>query len=123
MDPYERTKLGDALEEKKYKKGDYIITEGEVGQTFYLISEGTAIATKQLGNSAEPQKVKDYAKGQYFGERALLTNDNRAANIVVTSDECIVLALERATFTRLLGSLNDILSRNMNDYAKFAGGQ
>jgi len=54
MDPYERTKLGDALEEKKYKKGDYIITEGEVGQTFYLISEGTAIATKQLGNSAEP---------------------------------------------------------------------
>lgn len=105
MDPYERTKLGDALEEKKYKQGDYIITEGEVGQTFYFISEGTAIATKKLGNSPEPTKVKDYAKGQYFGERALLTNDNRAANIVVTSEECIVLALERTTFTRLLGNL------------------
>jgi len=119
MDPYERTKLGDALEERKHKKGDYVITEGEVGTAFYFISEGTAIATKKLGNG-EPTKVKDYAKGQYFGERALLTNENRAANIVVTSDECMVLALERSTFNRLLGSLNDILSRNMSDYAKYA---
>lgn len=97
-----------------------MITEGEVGQTFYFLSEGTAIATKRL-NEAQPTKVKEYSKGQYFGERALLTNENRAANIVVTSDECVVLALERATFTRLLGSLNDILSRNMSNYTKFAG--
>ena len=97
-----------------------MITEGEIGQTFYFLSEGTAIATKRL-NDPQPTKVKDYTKGQYFGERALLTNENRAANIVVTSDECIVLALERDTFNRLLGSLNDILSRNMSDYTRFAG--
>ena len=46
MDPYERSKLGDALIEEKYREGDRIITEGEAGNTFYLISEGTAIATK-----------------------------------------------------------------------------
>ena len=105
MDPYERTKLGDALNEKTFKKGDFIITEGEVGRSFFFMSEGTAIATKKLDGDTEATKVKDYAKGQYFGERALLTNENRAANIVATSDEVIVLELERETFTRLLGSL------------------
>ena len=54
MDPYERSKLGDAVKEQKYKKGDYIITEGEEGSTFYIISEGTAIATKELELGKEP---------------------------------------------------------------------
>jgi CRP-like cAMP-binding protein len=48
MDPYERSKLGDALKEEHYKKGDYVIKEGEIGDKFYFISEGEAIATKQL---------------------------------------------------------------------------
>jgi len=84
MDPYERSKLGDAVKEQKYKKGEFVITEGDEGSTFYLISEGTAEATKNLGGY-EPTKVKDYQKGDYFGERALLTSEFRAANIVVTS--------------------------------------
>lgn len=117
MDPYERSKLGDAVVEQRYKKGDYIITEGEEGKTFYLISEGTAIATKTInGPGSEPVKVKEYERGNYFGERALLTNESRAANIVVTSEECVVLSLDRDTFNRLLGSLDQIMMRNMEEY-------
>jgi cAMP-dependent protein kinase regulator len=108
------------LEEKHFKAGELIITEGEVGQTFFLLSEGTAVAEKNLGGP-QPQVVKEYERGQYFGERALLTNENRAASIRVTSDTCIVLSLERATFDRLLGSLNDILQRNMDEYNKYVG--
>jgi hypothetical protein len=40
MDPYERSKLSDAIKEIKYKKDDYIITEGDVGNIFYLIMKG-----------------------------------------------------------------------------------
>jgi cAMP-dependent protein kinase regulator len=58
MDPYERSKLGDAVQEEVYKKGEKIITEGQEGSTFYIISEGTAIATKMSGNNEI--KVKDY---------------------------------------------------------------
>jgi len=83
-----------------------------------LISEGTCEATKNLGG-AEPQKVKDYTKGDYFGERALLTSEFRAANIIVTSDEAVCLSLEKKTFDRLLGSLDDILKRNMEQYHKY----
>lgn len=118
MDPYERSKLGDAVIEQKYNKGDYVIKEGEEGSTFFLISEGEAIATKSLGGD-NPTQVKDYKRGDYFGERSLLTSELRAANIVVTSNECVVLSLEKSTFNRLLGSLDDILKRNMEEYAKF----
>jgi len=60
-----------------------------------------------------------YEKGHYFGERALLTNENRAANIVVTSPVMTCLTLDRKTFTRLLGPLSNILKRNMENYEKF----
>ena len=54
----------------------------------------------------------------YFGERALLTNDLRAASIVTTTP-VKVLSLERSTFKRLLGPLDEILKRNMEAYNKF----
>jgi len=105
LGPYERTQLCDALVEHKFKGGDKIITEGEFGDTFYFIAEGTANATKQVAGRSEPVVVKEYEKGGYFGERALLTNEKRAANIIVTSPECACLSIEREAFTRLLGSL------------------
>lgn len=59
-----------------------------------------------------------YQPGSYFGERALLTNDLRAASIVATSGiKC--LTLDRQTFMRLLGPLDAILKRNMEEYNKY----
>jgi CRP-like cAMP-binding protein len=48
----------------------------------------------------------EYGKGQYFGERALLTNESRAANIIATSHKLELLSLEREAFTRILGPLD-----------------
>ena len=47
-----------------------------------------------------------------------MTNEVRAANVVVTSDTVDVLSLERETFTRLLGPLDQLLRRNMEVYNK-----
>lgn len=116
MDPYERTTLGDALVQETFKKDEVIIKEGERGDKFYLIMDGTAIATKQINN--QEIKVMDYTNGGYFGERALLLNDMRAASIIATSD-CVAVTLERETFIRLLGPLDELLKRNMTVYSKF----
>ncbi len=51
MDPYERSKLGDAVREMKFKRNEYVIVEGDEGSSFYLIVEGTAIATKNFGGN------------------------------------------------------------------------
>tara|TARA_B110000285_G_C15051118_1_gene577038 strand:- start:181 stop:357 length:177 start_codon:yes stop_codon:yes gene_type:complete len=57
-----------------------IIKQGEDGDKFYLISEGTAQAQIKQPDGSQ-KTVKDYQVGHYFGERALLTNETRAASI------------------------------------------
>lgn len=54
MDPYERSQLSDALNIKKYGEGEYVIREGDPGNEFYIVEEGTAIATKTLRPGAAP---------------------------------------------------------------------
>ena len=46
LDSYERTKLCDCLEIITYVDGDCIIREGHTGNTFFLVLEGNARATK-----------------------------------------------------------------------------
>jgi CRP-like cAMP-binding protein len=51
--------------------------------------------------------------GEYFGERALLTGEPRAATITAQS-AVKVMALDRESFNSLLGPLRDVLDHNMN---------
>jgi cAMP-dependent protein kinase regulator len=62
--------------------------------------------------------VKQYKVGDYFGERALLKNEPRAANVVAKSN-CVVVQMDRHSFKRLMGPLEDLLKRNMDLYESF----
>eukprot|EP00349_Pseudokeronopsis_sp_Brazil_P005416 CAMPEP_0202963476 /NCGR_PEP_ID=MMETSP1396-20130829/7465_1 /ASSEMBLY_ACC=CAM_ASM_000872 /TAXON_ID= /ORGANISM="Pseudokeronopsis sp., Strain Brazil" /LENGTH=177 /DNA_ID=CAMNT_0049684721 /DNA_START=469 /DNA_END=1002 /DNA_ORIENTATION=- len=48
MDHYERSKLADAIKEKDVKPDEFIIKEGEEGETFYILISGEAVATKTM---------------------------------------------------------------------------
>ena len=50
--------------------------------------------------------------GEYFGERALLTEEPRSATVAAVS-KVEVLRIDRAAFLSLLGPLHDKLSRHM----------
>ena len=62
--------------------------------------------------------MKQYKIGEYFGERALLKNEPRAANVIAKTD-CVVVSMDRHSFKRLMGPLEDILKRNMDVYEHF----
>lgn len=109
MDSYERSQLADALKEITFKQGDMIITQGEDGDRFYLIEKGTATAIKD-GN-----EVMNYKPGDYFGELALLYNQARAASIRADSD-CKMIYLSRSSFSKMLGPLVSILTRDVGKY-------
>jgi cAMP-dependent protein kinase regulator len=48
IETYERSKISDAFKELTYKKGEYIIKEGDEGDIFYFMEHGEAKATKTL---------------------------------------------------------------------------
>ena len=117
MDPYEISQICDALISLTYSKDEYVIKEGEISDNFYIIEEGTAQALKKFDDGTF--MVKEYKIGDYFGELALIKNKPRAASIIVTSDILKVVALNKNSFKRLLGPIEDILKRNSKKYMKF----
>jgi cAMP-dependent protein kinase regulator len=106
LKPYERAKIADALETVKIAAGQNIITEGEPGDAFYLLESGHASAYKH----GVDHPVKEYARGDFFGELALLDDKPRAAS-VVAKDNVTVAKLGRDGFKRLLGPVESIMRR------------
>jgi len=105
----ERLRVADALNSKSYNNGEVIINEGDPGDCFYILEEGGAECTKGGENVGELQS------GQYFGEVALLTDRKRQAT-VKAKGSVKTLSLDRKTFKRVMGPLEDILQRNMVKY-------
>ena len=118
MEPYERSVLSDAFVEESFKAGEFIIRVGEEGHKFYLIEEGECIATIHTAEEESKEVMKYDTQGQYFGERSLLKNEPRAANIICKTDVKVV-SIDRHSFKRLKGPLDTIMRRNMEVYEAF----
>ena len=118
IEPYELMQISDALKTASFKKGDYIIKEGEMGDVFYILEEGECEATKTLEPGKPDTVIKEYKVGDYFGERALIKGEPRAANIIAKSETVKVISLDRISFKRLLGPIEEILKRNIDKYQK-----
>lgn len=111
LDAYERSQIADALISETFNKGDHVVRVDEPGDKFYIVEEGALFATKR-----DNERVMDYKSGDYFGELALLKNQPRAANVIVESDTAKVLSMSRVSFSKMLGPLQQILSRQANSY-------
>ncbi|KAF2805197.1 camp-binding domain-like protein [Mytilinidion resinicola] len=107
LTPYERSKIADALETRKFPAGTTIIKEGDVGESFFILESGSAEVYKRGIDKA----VNSYKKGDYFGELALLNDAPRAAS-VVSNTEVKVATLGKDGFQRLLGPVEGIMRRN-----------
>lgn len=110
---WERSKIADALETRKYAAGTVIIREGEPGNSFFLLEEGEA----EVYKSGNPHPVMAYRKGDFFGELALLNDAPRAASVVAKTD-VKVATLDKPAFQRLLGPVEGIMRRTKYEGVK-----
>lgn len=87
MEKNERDKVADAFKEEWFEADDFIIRQGDKddNSNFYMIIEGSCVATITTQPGTPAVEVKQYGPGDYFGERALLKDCERAANIVAKS--------------------------------------
>merc|ERR1711988_251726 len=121
MGDLEKMTMADALVEEIFEDGAVVCRQGDKGDKFFIVKEGTAVCTQTDARGAQAE-VARLKTGTYFGEIALLTAKPRQAT--VTADGTLVtLSLDRKTFTRVMGPLDSILQRNMAHYQRFKLGQ
>ncbi|KAJ3201532.1 hypothetical protein HDU67_001236 [Dinochytrium kinnereticum] len=99
-DEEQYTDVVNAMSEKRVAKGEEVITQGGIGDYFYVVETGTLDVFVARSGQA-PVWVADYGPGGSFGELALMYNAPRAATITAT-DDCVLWALDRVTFRRIL---------------------
>ena len=92
-------------DEIRVPEGRTVIRQGDLGQEFALIVEGTADIVK------DGEVVATLGPGAYFGEVALLDSITRTASVVAASD-LVLEVLDRRGFNTLLDDLPR-LSRSM----------
>mmetsp|Transcript_29546 Transcript_29546/g.84983 ORF Transcript_29546/g.84983 Transcript_29546/m.84983 type:complete len:806 (+) Transcript_29546:65-2482(+) len=89
-----------ALVEMSFTRGENIIEQGEVGDSFYIMTEGEVQVLKD--GKEEARLVSTSAHAQIFGERALLNDEPRAATVRVMSPTAKAFAMDRESFNMLL---------------------
>jgi len=99
--------IAELLKQEYYIKGATIVREGELGNTFYIVQSGNVQIYKDGINDGNP--FASLKKQEFFGEKALLSDDVRGATVKAASDAVVCYVMTRSDFSRVLGNMRDIL--------------
>jgi len=113
----ERSQIADCLETLDYTDGSYIIRQGEKGETFYIVVKGECRATIIPEGKTEEIEVNRMKVGAFFGERALILNLPRAANVIAVGDVRLA-GMDRSAFERLLGEVKPEMHKQIAEYRR-----
>lgn len=113
------TRLGRAVVERNYKKGDTIVKEGESAVAFFMVTKGKVEVLK--GSGAKKRSLTELGPGSVFGEMALLDGGPRDATVrAVDETECLVLSrwdfvAELRTNPQVAVAMLPIISRRLRE--------
>ena len=107
---YEKLKLLDGLEVKRFEAGERIIREGDPGDYFYIVESGTVHVFKMKGEQEVP--IRTLGAGDYFGEIALIKPNQKRTVTIRALEGTKLLALGRETFGKILGSIEKYLTKH-----------
>lgn len=97
-------KVAECLTPEEFAPGSPIIIKGDLGDSFYILRSGTAVVTDGPG-----AVLATVQAGGYFGERALLNDDVRAAHVTVPRDgpPAVCFVLRRDAFKAALALVEE----------------
>lgn len=105
--PSDLEKLANAMTPRVFHTGDVFIKKGEMGDTFFLIQEGSVIAKDISVGSTTYEDITTGAGG-YFGERSIATAEPTVANVKALTDGT-AFTIDRNTFQKVLGAISDLV--------------
>ncbi len=99
----ERLALFNEMQLVKFKAGEHLVRQGEIGDEFFVLIRGHAKAAFRDSNGKE-HIVNELGEGDAFGEIALLDDVPRTASII-SSDGCHALSLKKAGFEKVVHTM------------------
>jgi len=87
------TKIASKMVPRVYEKGQMILLEESMGETFFIITQG-AVKVTRLSADGREVILAILGESDFFGEMSLLDGEGRSANIVANED-AKVLTLSR----------------------------
>ncbi|MDP6033215.1 MAG: Crp/Fnr family transcriptional regulator [Candidatus Marinimicrobia bacterium] len=96
------TKIATKMVSREYEKGQIILLEESMGETFFIITRGTVKVTR-LSDDGREVILAMLGESDFFGEMSLLDGEGRSANIVV-NENAEVMTLSRRDFLECLES-------------------
>ncbi len=94
--------IASVTEEMDCRKDEFVIKEGEAGETMFLIINGTVSVLKGVGEEASREiELARIGVGDYFGEMALFEDAVRSASIKASEDSRF-LVLHKQEFTEIV---------------------
>ncbi|MEC7759682.1 MAG: Crp/Fnr family transcriptional regulator [Candidatus Neomarinimicrobiota bacterium] len=96
------TKIASKMVPRVYEKGQMILLEESMGETFFIITQG-AVKVTRLSADGREVILAILGESDFFGEMSLLDGEGRSANIVA-NEGAKVLTLSRNDFLDCLES-------------------
>ena len=100
LSPSDLNKIAERMVQRAYTKGQMILLEDDLGQTFFVIAEGSVKITR-LSDDGREVILAMLGESDFFGEMSLLDGAGRSANVVAL-EESEVLTLARNDFLDIL---------------------
>lgn len=94
--------LMERMSMRSFEPGEFVIREGERGQSFFILSQGKVRVTK-LTETGEEFTLAHLGEGAFFGEMALLSSSPRTAS-VVAEEPCVAFEVSQAVLDEVIAS-------------------
>ncbi len=114
LPPSDIQRLIQALEPVTYNAGDKVIRQGDEGDYFYIIREGSCSVTRLASGKGWDVPLAELKAGDSFGEDALVSDARRNATVTMLSDGWL-MRLSKHYFL-------DILKKQLVQYVNYDDG-
>jgi len=100
LSPSDLNKIAERMIQRSYTKGQMILLEDDLGQTFFVLGGGSVKITR-LSDDGREVILAMLGESDFFGEMSLLDGAGRSANVVAL-ESSEVLTLARNDFLEIL---------------------
>jgi len=118
VDPQDLNKMAFAATTVQFSRKASIVQKGEIGQDFFVVQEGT-VTIRDIEVGGKTFEDQTLGPGEYFGERAIVRDEPRVAN-VYASDDVVLLSISQEVFMKVLGPLKNLVIK-ANDLRRLKG--